>query len=89
MHARVTHNPARSSDEFSLYSLRLDYDFGGATLTSVTSYYERDVRTTTEWDPGTVFFLDLVYGLLVNIDPRYPGNPSPCTRDRGCALRLV
>ena len=79
VHARVTHNPARSSDEFSLYSLRLDYDFGGATLTSVTSYYERDVRTTTEWDPGTVFFLDLVYGLLVNIDPRYPGNPSPCT----------
>ena len=31
-------------DNFEVYSLTLDYDFGPLTLTSVTGYYEREVR---------------------------------------------
>ena len=75
VHPSISHNPARSAEEVSLYSLRLDYDFDFATLTSVTSYYDREATATTEWDPGTVYFLDIVYGLLAN----FGGIPSPCT----------
>ncbi len=85
VHASITHNPARSAEEVSLFSLRLDYDFDFATLTSVTSYYDREASATTEWDPGTVYFLDIVYGLLAN----FGGIPSPCTprpADVGFAL---
>ena len=85
MHASITHNPARSAEEVSLFSLRLDYDFDFATLTSVSSYYDREAAATTEWDPGTVYFLDIVYGLLAN----FGGVPSPCTprpADVGFAL---
>ena len=39
LNPRVTQNPASSEDEVNLFSLRLDYDFGFATLTSVTSYF--------------------------------------------------
>ena len=84
LNPRVTHNPASSEDEFSLYSLRLDYDFGFAALTSVTSYYERDARAMTEYDVPVVWFLDAVYGLLDNLRalgageaPLSPCNPGP------------
>ena len=91
VHPSITHNPARSSEEVNLFNLRLDYDFDFATLTSVTSYYERDARATTEWDPGTVYFLDIVYGLLANLPHFFAGapSPSPCTprpADVGFAL---
>ncbi len=85
VHPSITHNPARSAEEVSLFSLRLDYDYDFATLTSVTSFYDREASATTEWDPGTVYFLDIVYGLLAN----FGGVPSPCTprpADVGFAL---
>ena len=84
-HPSISHNPARSAEEVSLFSLRLDYDFDFATLTSVTSYYDREASATTEWDAATVYFLDIVYGLLAN----FGGVPSPCTprpADVGFAL---
>ena len=50
---RTTKAPIRASasapidedweDDYELYSLTLDYDFGPLTLTSVTGYYERDL----------------------------------------------
>ena len=36
------------SDEFKLFSTAIDYDMGFATLTSATSYWERDERQTQD-----------------------------------------
>ncbi len=73
--------PAESSDEFSLYNLRLDWETDWATLTSTTSYFERDVRSITHYSPNVAFFLDAVYGLLINLEPFFGGLPPPipCT----------
>jgi iron complex outermembrane receptor protein len=81
LNPRVTQNPASSEDEVNLFSLRLDYDFGFATLTSVTSYLDRFARRMWEIDPGAVLFLDAVYGYLINLPHLLAGNPlpSPCT----------
>ena len=69
--------PAESSDEFSVYNLRLDWETDRATLTSTTSYFERDSRSITHWSPNVAFFLDAIYGLLVNLEPFYAGLPPP------------
>ena len=85
LNPRVTQNPASSEDEVNLFSLRLDYDFGFATLTSVTSYFDRYARRMWEIDPSAVLFLDAVYGYLINVPAdlaRRAGAdvpyPSPC-----------
>ena len=80
LNPRVTQNPAASEDEVNLFSLRLDYDFGFATMTSVTSYLDRYARRMWEIDPGAVLFLDAVYGYLINLPHLLAGNPlpSPC-----------
>ena len=77
LNPRVTQNPASSEDEVNLFSLRLDYDFGFATMTSVTSYLDRYARRMWEIDPGAVLFLDAVYGYLINLPHLLAGNPQP------------
>ena len=77
---RVTQRPASSEDEVNLYTLRLDYDYDFATLTSVTSYLDRYARVMQEYDLATVLFLDAVYGYLINVPAFFAGTPlpSPC-----------
>ena len=73
--------PAGGSDEFSLYNLRLDWETDWASLTSTTSYFERDARSITHYSPNVAFTLDAIYGLLVNLGAFYGGLPTPvpCT----------
>ena len=50
-------------DDFTLADLTIDYDFGGATLTSVSSYTDREVKVTRDASQltGSVTF-DLTFG---------------------------
>jgi iron complex outermembrane recepter protein len=42
-------DPERTDSKLDLYSATVDYDFGPASLASVTSYGERDMFLTTDW----------------------------------------
>ncbi|MEM9880277.1 MAG: TonB-dependent receptor [Pseudomonadota bacterium] len=58
-------HPFRDNEGFG-FSLRLDYDFGAATLTSLTSYERFDRREFNDWD-GTIVPAAEV---LFNSEPR-------------------
>jgi iron complex outermembrane recepter protein len=62
--------PQPSDDTYILPSLNIDYDFGGFTLTSATSYFRRAYDTTFD---ATSFELS---GLLPNAGITLPGYPN-------------
>ena len=81
---RIPGMPAMSEDEFTLYNLRFDYEMEGATLTSTTSYFERDTNAVSEFPLSVATFFDLFVGLNVNLaalgagsPPLIPCNPGP------------
>ncbi len=81
---RIPGMPAMSEDEFTLYNLRFDYELAGATLTSTTSYFERDTNAMSEFASSVATFFDLFVGLNVNLaaisaggTPLIPCNPGP------------
>ncbi|MFC7049467.1 TonB-dependent receptor [Emcibacter nanhaiensis] len=49
------------SDDYDLYSLTIDYDFGGFTLTSASSYTQRDTAIRYTDAPGTLAFFDTFF----------------------------
>jgi len=55
------------SDEFLLADLNLSYDFGGATLTSITSYVDRDILVVRDTTALSAFFLSAVFGVSEDV----------------------
>ena len=60
---QVTQLQEGLEDDFTLYDLKIDYDFGAMTLTSVTSYTDREVTVTRDASQltGSVTY-DLTFG---------------------------
>lgn len=60
---QVTQLQEGLSDEFTMFDLTIDYDFGGATLTSISSYTDREVVVTRDASQltGSVTY-DLTFG---------------------------
>lgn len=56
------------TDDFLLGDLKLEYDFGGAELTSITSYTDRDIVVTRD---GGALYASIVGGTLGLPEPVY------------------
>lgn len=54
--ARATALAEYSTDKFTLVNLVADYDFGFATLTSSTTYYDRDAFRTSDYTVYSTYF---------------------------------
>ena len=69
-----------SSDETNLYNLRVDYDFDFATLTSITSYTDREVHALKENAAIVPFLFDGFIGFNINLPSYLAGDPPviPC-----------
>lgn len=62
LNRRIPGNPAKSDDTGDIYSLVVEKDFGWGTLTSLTSYTNRDIIAVNETSSSGVFFNDIYYG---------------------------
>jgi outer membrane receptor protein involved in Fe transport len=65
---RTPGNPPHSEDDFDVYNLLLNYDFGWANLTSSTSYTERTMLFYHEYSKPLVQLIDLVFTFNTGID---------------------
>lgn len=54
---RGTALPEFSTDKFTLANLVVDYDFGWATLTSSSTYYDRDAYRQSDYTPYSIYFV--------------------------------
>lgn len=60
-----TTSPQPVDDDFTLAALTLNYDFGPATLTSITSYFDREVNQSSDY---SMFISSALTGM-----PIFPG----------------
>ena len=59
---RIPDAPPVSEDSFDILSLVVEVDFSWATLTSMTSYTDRDITSLVEGEPTGIALLDFFYG---------------------------
>ena len=58
---RIPGEPPKSEDKFDIFSLVVEIDFSWATLTSMTSYTDREITSVVEGEPVGVALLDFFY----------------------------
>ena len=76
--------PGASTDDFELFSGRVDYDFGAATLSSITGYYERR-RDQQIYDALNSIYFESVLGIPFPLTAQNDGKEANVTQE----LRFV